>query len=95
MVIGVTDINTDHHGCVRVLDPDMALGISPGPDITVVLGGKQITLVTQLLTAVNSSDQPLSTIYTHCNGTCGMGRLMVDLFLPRKSVLGLSCGYAP
>lgn len=63
MVIGAMDINTDHFDCIRATDSDMALGSSPGPDINVVLDGKQTSYVNHFLIAFDSSDLTLSTAH--------------------------------
>lgn len=34
-------INTDHHSCISIMGQAIPLGSSPGPDISMVLGGRQ------------------------------------------------------
>lgn len=74
VVPGATDINTDC-GCNRVMNPDMGPGNSPGPNITMALGGSYATHLSPLLTAFTSSDLPLST-----------GRELLCLSLPQHSI---------
>ncbi|KAK7812285.1 hypothetical protein U0070_024439 [Myodes glareolus] len=52
--------NTDC-GCIGAMNPDIGPSSSPGPDITVALGGNQATHTSLLLIASLSSDLPLST----------------------------------
>lgn len=49
----VTGVHEHQHrcGCGRSMDADMALGSSPGLDVTMALGGKQASHITLLLTA--------------------------------------------
>ena len=42
MITGAMNINTDY-GCRSMMDACMFLGNSPGPDITMAVGGKQTT----------------------------------------------------
>lgn len=52
-------LKTDH-GCIRALNLDMSPGSSSEPDITMALGGNQVTYVSLFLTAFSSTDMPLS-----------------------------------
>ena len=58
-----TDINRDHT-CGRATDPDIVLNRSPGPDVTMALGGKPALHISLLLATLPSSGLPLSTGYT-------------------------------
>lgn len=53
----VTDVNRTS----TVADPEMAVGSIPGPDVTLVLGGKQATDIGPFLTALDSAELPLTT----------------------------------
>lgn len=54
-----TEINTDHSSCIRALKPDMAVGSSPGPDISMALGGRQ----TSPMSSMPSSCSLPSTVH--------------------------------
>ncbi|KAL6030911.1 hypothetical protein STEG23_032356 [Scotinomys teguina] len=54
------DINTEPHSCIRVTNQVMALGSSPGLDITMTLDGKQGIYLNPFPTALASSNMPLS-----------------------------------
>lgn len=45
------------------MNPNMAVGSSPGLDVTMALGGKQATNIHPFLTALHSSELPLSTAH--------------------------------
>lgn len=50
-------------GCIRVMNPDIGPGSSPGLDNTMALSGNEATIFNLILTAFTSSDMSLSTIY--------------------------------
>lgn len=62
VVTGARDLNTDH-SCGRATDTHMALGSGLGPDVTMALGDKQATHISQFLPAFVSSDLPLSSAH--------------------------------
>lgn len=51
--------NTDHQNCDRTMDQDTALGSSPGPDITMAVGGKQPPMST-----ISSLPLPLQILHS-------------------------------